>query len=494
MVPSQQDIFCSSRHIDCILPDESLLLPRLLCLHGGGTNALIFHAQCRAIRARLDKTFRFVFINAPYFSHPGPDVESVYAEWIPFRSWKRPGYVFDNDSSQFSFTDEEEIKKIDQCLATAMKRDDEAGGRGPWVGLLGFSQGANMAASLLRRQQTRKKDAQLGEPTAAVLEANFRFAVLMAGCGPLLWMRYDVTGDELERETYQRLYLPTLHVHGLRDERIAKHRELNYYKFDFNSNTSIIMSGSQKLLGKHVLVIGGTSGIGRGVALAAIRDAAHVTVVGSSQATADKAVNYIKSEFPEAKVSGYSCDLDVESLEVDLEALFDKIDPVDHIVTTAANSHPHPTSIQTITVQDLRLANRKLQAMVILAKVASRRLPASRYSSLTFTSGSIADQPQPGCSVLAYIAQGILGFVRGLALDMKPVRVNLVKPGYVLDTGLWSQIPEEQKSNLRDTLANKNPTASEGLVEDVSEAYIYLMKDGNCTGEVVSTRSGQHLV
>ncbi|KAF4943203.1 hypothetical protein FGADI_13564 [Fusarium gaditjirri] len=494
MVPSQHDIFCSSRFIDSILPDESLLLPRLLCLHGGGTNALIFHAQCRAIRARLDKTFRFVFINAPYFSHPGPDVESVYAEWIPFRSWKRPGYVFGNDSSQFSFTDDEEIEKIDQCLATAMKKDDEAGATGPWVGVLGFSQGANMAASLLRRQQTRKPDANLRAPTAAVLEADLRFAVLLAGCGPLLWMRSDVTGDELEREKSEPLYLPTLHVHGLRDERIAKHRELNYHDFVLDSNNSMIMSGSQKLKGKHVLVIGGTSGIGRGVALAAIRDAAHVTIVGSSQATADKAVNYIKSVFPEAQISGYGCDLDMDSLEVDLEALFDKIDPVDHIVTTAANSHPHPTSIQTITVQDLGLANRKLQAMVILAKVASRRLPSSRHSSLTFTSGSIADQPQPGCSVLAYVAQGMLGFVRGLALDMKPVRVNLVKPGYVLDTGLWSQIPEEQKSNVRDTLVSKNPTGSEGLVEDVSEAYVYLMKDANCTGEVVSTRSGQHLV
>ncbi|KAF5963128.1 short chain dehydrogenase [Fusarium coicis] len=254
------------------------------------------------------------------------------------------------------------------------------------------------------------------------------------------------------------------------------------------------MSSSQKLLGKHVLVIGGTSGIGRGVALAAIRDAAHVTVVGSSQATADKAVTYIKSEIPEANISGYHCDLDLDSLEVDLEALFDQIDPVDHIVMTAANSHPCQTSIQAITIQYLGFANRKLQAMVILAKVASRRLPASRHSSLTFTSGIIADQPQPGCSVLAYIAQGMLGFVRGLALDMKPVRVNLVKPGYVLDTGLWSQIPDEEKSNVRDELVRKNPTGSEGLVEDVSEAYLYLMKDGNCTGEVVSTRSGQQLV
>ncbi|KAF5230679.1 hypothetical protein FANTH_13748 [Fusarium anthophilum] len=226
MVPSKQTIFCSSRHIDSILPEESLSLPRLLCLHGGGTNALIFHAQCRAIRARLDKTFRFVFINAPYFSHPGPDVESVYAEWIPFRSWKRPGYAFNNDPSQFSFTDDEEIEKIDECLAMGMRKDDEAGGRGPWVGLLGFSQGANMAASLLRRQQTWKQDGILRAPTSTVLEANFRFAVLMAGCGPLLWMRTDVTGDQLEHEKRDDLHLPTLHVHGLRDERIARHREL----------------------------------------------------------------------------------------------------------------------------------------------------------------------------------------------------------------------------------------------------------------------------
>ncbi|KAF4415923.1 short chain dehydrogenase [Fusarium acutatum] len=254
------------------------------------------------------------------------------------------------------------------------------------------------------------------------------------------------------------------------------------------------MPGSEKLRGKHVLVIGGTNGIGQGVALAAIRSVAHVTIVGSSQATADRAVNYIKSQFPTAQISGFCCDLDKNSLEEDLEALFDKIDPVHHIVMTAANSHPHQTSIQTMTAQEIEVANRKLQAMVTLACVASRRLPLSRHSSLTFTSGSIADQPQLGCSILAYIAQGMVGFVRGLALDMKPVRVNVVKPGYVLDTGLWSQIPDEQRAKVRDTLANKNPTASGGLVEDVAEAYVYLMKDGNCTGEVVNTRSGQHLV
>ncbi|KAM0186524.1 hypothetical protein ACHAPI_011653 [Fusarium lateritium] len=212
--------------------NSSLHLPRLLCLHGGGTNALIFHAQCRVIRARLGKQFRFVFVDAPYFSHPGPDVESVYAEWLPFRSWRRPGHTFD-DSRDFSYTDKQDIDRIDRCLALALEADDKAGATGAWSGLVGFSQGANLAASLLRRQQSwKRKPRPLAdtEPASSLYKADFRFAVLMAGCGPLLWMRSDMMDpDELEREKRERLYLSTLHVHGLRDNRIAMHRELLEY-------------------------------------------------------------------------------------------------------------------------------------------------------------------------------------------------------------------------------------------------------------------------
>ncbi|KAJ3547694.1 hypothetical protein NM208_g1380 [Fusarium decemcellulare] len=223
----------SNSQVDQSTDDQSLHLPRLLCLHGGGTNALIFKAQCRSIRAQLGNLFRFVFVDAPYLSHAGPDVESVYAEWIPFRSWRRPGYTF-GDSLHFSYTDKEEVDKIDECLATAMKIDDEAGATGDWAGLLGFSQGANIAASLLRRQQTWKKhEANLvadSWPTSSLFVANFRFAVLLAGCGPLLWMRPDVLDcDELEREKHEHLHLPTVHVHGLRDSRIAMHKELLKY-------------------------------------------------------------------------------------------------------------------------------------------------------------------------------------------------------------------------------------------------------------------------
>jgi hypothetical protein len=70
--------------------DSTSHLPRILCLHGGGTNARIFRAQCHIIRRHLENSFRLVFSDAPYISKPGPDVTSVYADWGPFRSWMKP--------------------------------------------------------------------------------------------------------------------------------------------------------------------------------------------------------------------------------------------------------------------------------------------------------------------------------------------------------------------------------------------------------------------
>ncbi|KID61140.1 citrinin biosynthesis oxydoreductase CtnB, partial [Metarhizium hybridum] len=53
--------------------DDTLSLPRILCLHGGGVNGTVFRLQCRAIIAQLGHRFRFVFMDAPYTrQRPGP--------------------------------------------------------------------------------------------------------------------------------------------------------------------------------------------------------------------------------------------------------------------------------------------------------------------------------------------------------------------------------------------------------------------------------------
>ncbi len=74
------------------------------------------------------------------------------------------------------------------------------------------------------------------------------------------------------------------------------------------------------------------------------------------------------------------------------------------------------------------------------------------------------------------------------------MRVNVVRPGFV-DTGLWAALmsPDQKESYMRE-LEGKALTRNAGQVEDVAEAYLWLMKDGNATGSVAGSDGGWLLV
>lgn len=199
-----------------------LQLPRILCLHGGGTNARIFRAQCRGISAQLKGKFRLCFAQAPLPSQAGPDVLSVYKDWGPFLSWIPSALGCPKVNSQVA------ISMIEDAMESAMERDNEEGATGPWVGLLGFSQGAKLCASVLLLQQIQ-----------GIYKSrfNFRFGVLLAGRAPLLALQpgiptggetvVGVNGEEsVDKGKPIRLRLPTVHVHGMRDSGLHLHRQL----------------------------------------------------------------------------------------------------------------------------------------------------------------------------------------------------------------------------------------------------------------------------
>ncbi|KAF2194361.1 citrinin biosynthesis oxidoreductase CtnB [Zopfia rhizophila CBS 207.26] len=225
--------------------DSTSHLPRILCLHGGGTNSRIFHAQCRIIRRHLENSFRLVFSDAPYLSKPGPDVTSVYADWGPFRSWMKP----QPGAANYPFSTPPH--RADDSLATAMKADDEAGATGEWVGLLGFSQGAKLAASLLLREQYQMELAGLSyQSTFRPSQGpKFRFAILLAGRGPLVTLNPDFQAFFGREEDIQEaiLRLPTVHVHGLQDEGLAFHRDLRDRCCVRESTTTVEWDGNHRV-------------------------------------------------------------------------------------------------------------------------------------------------------------------------------------------------------------------------------------------------------
>ncbi|KAL8724153.1 MAG: hypothetical protein Q9181_006957 [Wetmoreana brouardii] len=235
---------------------STLALPRLLCLHGGGTNAGIFYQQTRALRVQLQPYFRLCFADGPFICQsPGPDVTAVYGNLIPFRRWLRWLAMHPTVERKTA------VEQIEAAIEAAMADDDAAGATGEWVGVLGFSQGATVAGSLLLRQQERVDEGAIeGGRLAAV---RFRFGVLMAGSAPWVSLEPDSgvvlgLGDASQlsgtggfprdgRRRKQVLRLPTIHVHGLRDPRLEHHRQLMEQYCEVGSARLIEWDGNHRV-------------------------------------------------------------------------------------------------------------------------------------------------------------------------------------------------------------------------------------------------------
>jgi len=132
-------------------------------------------------------------------------------------------------------------------------------------------------------------------------------------------------------------------------------------------------------------------------------------------------------------------------------------------------------------------------APLIVAQHAARVLPKTPASSLVLTTGSVSERPMPNWVVINSYATGLHGMTRGLALDMKPIRVNLVSPGAV-HTPMWDGMGKEAYEAFQKELSAKTTTGVFGRAEDVAESFMGLLRDNNISGSVVSTNSGSLLM
>jgi NAD(P)-dependent dehydrogenase (short-subunit alcohol dehydrogenase family) len=132
-------------------------------------------------------------------------------------------------------------------------------------------------------------------------------------------------------------------------------------------------------------------------------------------------------------------------------------------------------------------------APLIVAKHAPKYLNPGPASSVTLTTGSVSERPRPDWSIIGSFATGLHGMNRSLALDLAPIRVNLISPGGV-ETELWNGIPEDKRKEMFKQMSESVPLKTIGKPEDVAESYIYCMRDENLTGSVISTNSGALLL
>ncbi|MCJ2138941.1 SDR family oxidoreductase [Methylobacterium sp. E-066] len=232
--------------------------------------------------------------------------------------------------------------------------------------------------------------------------------------------------------------------------------------------------------GQRVVVLGGTSGIGLAVAKAVAREGGSPIVVSRTPERVGAAL----ADLP-ANAEGIVLDLRDEAA---MREAFLRIGAFDHLVFTAGES----LKIGPITDLPLEDARQFFDVRFWGAFAAAKHgAPCIRPGgSVVFTSGIAgARPPQGGWALGASVCAAMEGLTRALALELKPIRVNIVSPGFVR-TPLWSDIPEADREAMYAAAGERLPVGRVGTAEDLAEAYLFLMRQDFATGQTLVVDGG----
>jgi NAD(P)-dependent dehydrogenase (short-subunit alcohol dehydrogenase family) len=106
-----------------------------------------------------------------------------------------------------------------------------------------------------------------------------------------------------------------------------------------------------------------------------------------------------------------------------------------------------------------------------------------------FTSGTAGTRPGPGWAVAASILSAMEGLTRGLAMELAPVRVNIVAAG-VVKTPMWRDMPEEAREALYASEAKRLPVGHVAEPAEIAQGYLYLMRQTYVTGQTLYIDGG----
>ena len=244
-------------------------------------------------------------------------------------------------------------------------------------------------------------------------------------------------------------------------------------------NTETIMTLKQK----RIVILGGSSGIGLATAMAAARENAELVIASSRQASLDRALAVLP-----AGTKGHVVDLADQSA---VRTLFDGLGAFDHLVFTAGENLQLGPIAATEIEQAQHFWKLRYWGAFMAAKYGSPNIRSG--GSIVFTSGLAGQRPHPGWSVASSICGAMEGLTRALAVELAPIRVNIVSPG-VVKTPLWNNMKETDREALYRQMDEKLLVGHAGESEEIAEAYIYLMRQTYGTGQTIVVDGGGALV
>jgi NAD(P)-dependent dehydrogenase (short-subunit alcohol dehydrogenase family) len=236
------------------------------------------------------------------------------------------------------------------------------------------------------------------------------------------------------------------------------------------------------LAGKHIVVVGGSSGIGKATAKMAVNLGANITIASRN---ADK-LNAAAAEIGGAV---QIAPLDMTD-EGGVKAWAKGLGRVDHLVISASSAAHGAFS--ELPTGDLRgMFEAKFTGPYVTAREVLPSL--TEGGSIAFFSGVLSRRPSAGATGLGAVNASVEALTKGLALELAGrARVNCISPGMVA-TEAYEGMPQEARDAMYAEVASRLPVGHIGQAEDIAQAVIMAMTNRYLTGAVLDVDGG-HLV
>ncbi|HXC95307.1 MAG TPA: SDR family oxidoreductase [Edaphobacter sp.] len=237
-----------------------------------------------------------------------------------------------------------------------------------------------------------------------------------------------------------------------------------------------------ELLGQTVVMIGGSAGIGLETSRRARSEGARVILTGRNAETLQRAATEVGA------LSTAVFDAEDRSA---LERFFHDLPAeVDHVMLTAGR--PHYGRILDMTFEQLRDA---LEShLLLILEVARNGVHKVRPGgSIIFIGSTGSRRPAIGLGIMSAVTVALPTLIASLALELAPIRVNLVAPGFV-DTPLSASLLGDELENRRNQLRATLPIQRVVGPADVAALAVHLMTNTALTGATYDIDGGQQFV
>ncbi|KAB2975322.1 SDR family oxidoreductase [Streptomyces sp. SS1-1] len=234
--------------------------------------------------------------------------------------------------------------------------------------------------------------------------------------------------------------------------------------------------------GQTVVVVGGSSGIGLETARQVRAAGGDVILTARDPGRLERAAEELKPLSTAA----------FDAMEADrLEGFLRELPgQVDHVMVTAGS--PSYTPLADL---DLTAGGRDFGARLAMLLAAGRacRDKVRPGGTLLFIGGTGARRPAPGMAVIGALTAALPALAANLAVEIAPVRVNLLAAGFV-DTPLSASLLGERLEERREELRRTLPIGRVVGPGDVASLALHIMANGALTGATYDIDGGQQLV